>query len=68
MAQGEAIEADGASVRQRGWKLMSGVEVPESAFDAWNELVRGLAAAHDRFMTVQTKRQDDAIEWRFTST
>jgi hypothetical protein len=68
MAQGEAIEADGASVRQRGWKLMSGVEVPESAFDAWNELVRGLVAAHDRFMTVQTKRQDDAIEWRFTST
>lgn len=70
-AQGEAIEVanDDALtiVRQRGWKLMAGVDVPAQAFDAWNELVSGLAAAHDRFMTVATRREGDAIEWRIAA-
>jgi len=64
-AQGEIIEASGTSLRQQGWKLMNGIDLPPSAFDAWNELVLGLAAAHDRFMRVDTRRDGDTTEWRF---
>ena len=72
-AQGEAVAVElggggATTVRQQGWKLMAGIDVPGEAFDAWNELVLGLAAAHDRFMTVTTRRDGDTIEWRIAGT
>ncbi|MEO8557501.1 MAG: hypothetical protein ABI439_00450, partial [Rhodospirillales bacterium] len=70
-AQSESVEIasdNGAFVvRQDGWRLLHGIDVPDVAFDAWNELVLGLAAAHDRFMRVQTQRRGQTIEWRFTA-
>ncbi len=70
-AQGETVEIENDNgaiiVRQDGWRLMQGIEVPDSAFAAWNDLVLGMAAVHDRFMTVQTKRHGQTIEWRFSS-
>ena len=68
-AQGETveIETDAAIVRQQGWRLLNNVSgVPDNAFAAWNELVLGMAAAHDRFMKVETRRSGDVIEWRFS--
>ena len=41
---------------------------PLKAFDAWNELWLGAAAAHDRFLKVQTTRslgeRGWSIAWR----
>jgi hypothetical protein len=70
-AQGETIELGMqgpiAVLRQAGWRLMQGVaDAPSTGFAAWNELILGMAAAHDRFMTVQTIHQDDVTLWRFT--
>jgi hypothetical protein len=36
---------------------------PLKAFDAWNELWLGAAAAHDRFLTVQTARSLGERGW-----
>ncbi|WP_421997202.1 hypothetical protein [Reyranella sp.] len=61
-AQGEeveTVEADGAvTVRQAGWRAVRELALPDplAAFDAWNELWLGAAAAHDRFLAVQTTR------------
>lgn len=73
-AHGEGIEmseSDGAViVRQSGWRTVRGLDLPDplNAFDAWNELWLGAAAAHDRFLKVQTDRTLDdhgwAIAWR----
>lgn len=72
-AQGEDVTLDGATVMQRGWKLMRGVEFGGddqalAAFDAWNGLWLGALAASDRFCNLDTRRlhRDDdwAIEWR----
>jgi hypothetical protein len=62
LAQGEEIETterDGAvTVIQTGWRTVRKLTLadPLKAFDAWNELWLGAAAAHDRFLTVQTTR------------
>jgi hypothetical protein len=73
-AQGEEIatsEGDGAvTVRQSGWRAVRGLTLsdPLKAFDAWNELWLGAAAAHDRFLTIQTDRtladRGWSIAWR----
>ena len=61
-AEGEEIEtseSDGAvTVRQSGWRAVRELTLsdPLKAFDAWNELWLGAAAAHDRFLKVQTDR------------
>ena len=39
---------------------------PLKAFDAWNELWLGAAAAHDRFLAVQTNRTLDEHGWSIT--
>jgi hypothetical protein len=72
-AEGEAVEtseSDGAVVvRQNGWRAVRELALadPLAAFDAWNELWLGAAAAHDRFLKVETKRflgkQDWQIVW-----
>jgi len=73
-AQGEQIvtsETDGAvTVRQNGWRAVRELTLPDPAraFDAWNELWLGAAAAHDRFLAVETNRvlgdHGWSIAWR----
>ncbi len=69
-AQGEAIateERDGAVfVRASDWRAVKGLALadPLQAFDACNELWSGAAAAHDRFLSVQTTRSFDDKGWR----
>ncbi len=67
-------EKDGAViVRVSGWRAVRDVALadPLAAFDAWNELWLGAAAAHDRFLAVQTTRSFDdkgwSIAWRIAA-
>jgi len=48
----------GVIVRQAGWRAVRELSLvdPVAAFDAWNELWLGAAAAQDRFLGVQTSR------------
>jgi len=52
-------------VIQTGWRAARELTLidPIAAFDAWNELWLGAAAAHDRFLKVQTERALDARGW-----
>ncbi|MBX9946213.1 MAG: hypothetical protein K2Y40_19215 [Reyranella sp.] len=66
-----AEEEDGAVVvRAAGWRVARDLALadPLLAFDAWNELWLGAAAAHDRFLKVQTTRslgeKGWSIAWR----
>jgi len=72
-AEGDAAEAveaaDGWRVRRQGWRLGRGMDAPHPAvFEAWNGLIEGLAAAHDRFVAVEVLARPDygdaEIEWR----
>jgi hypothetical protein len=69
-AQGEEIEVRGGEVTMRGWRSVRELTLadPLKAFDAWNELWLGAAAAHDRFLAVQTSRalgdKGWTIAWR----
>ena len=73
-AQGEEIETterDGAvTVRQSGWRAVRELTLadPLKAFDAWNELWLGAAAAHDRFLPFRPTRalgeRGWSIAWR----
>ena len=69
-AEGEEVEtseSDGAvMVRQSGWRAVRDLELadPLKAFDAWNELWLGAAAAHDRFLTVETSRSLGERGWQ----
>jgi hypothetical protein len=71
-AEGEDIETterDGAVlVIQTGWRAARELTLadPVAAFDAWNELWLGAAAAHDRFLAVQTVRTCDDGRWSIT--
>ncbi len=71
-AEGEEVEtseSDSAvTVRQSGWRAMREIELidPLKAFDAWNELWLGAAAAHDRFLKVQTDRALGDRGWSIT--
>ncbi len=64
-AQGEDIEIGAQEVRMRGWRAVRELTLadPLKAFDAWNELWLGAAAAHDRFLTVRTTRSLDERGW-----
>jgi hypothetical protein len=64
-------EKDGAVfVRVAGWRAVRDLALadPLAAFDAWNDLWIGAAAAHDRFLAVQTSRslgdKGWSIAWR----
>ena len=64
-------EKDGAViVRLAGWRAVRDLALadPLLAFDAWNELWLGAAAAHDRFLSLQTSRslgeKGWSIAWR----
>jgi hypothetical protein len=67
----ETAERDGAViVTMHGWRAVRELALPDPklAFDAWNELWLGAAAAHDRFLDVQTTRslgeRGWSIAWR----
>ncbi len=68
-AHGEAIETTerhgAVTVIQTGWRAVREITLadPLKAFDAWNELWLGAAAAHDRFLAVQTTRSLDERNW-----
>jgi hypothetical protein len=64
-AQGETIARAGATVTQTGWRLMQGVTLHDepSAFHAWNALWEGAAAAHNRELSLVTRREGDRIVW-----
>lgn len=76
-AQGEEIETsestDAIFVHQSGWRAVRKLALADllKAFDAWNELWLGAAAAHDRFLKVQTTRalgEDGwSIAWRIAA-
>ena len=57
-AQGEDVEVSESEVRMQGWRAVRELALadPIKAFDAWNELWLGAAAAHDRFLRVETMR------------
>jgi hypothetical protein len=64
----DATLTPGPGLRQTTWRLMRGVPaVPDSVFPAWNGLLEGLLAVHDRFLRlhVQARRDrgDPAFEW-----
>jgi hypothetical protein len=54
------------TVRQSGWRVARDLALadPLKAFDAWNELWLGAAAAHDRFLSVETTRALGDEGWR----
>jgi hypothetical protein len=67
----ETTEQDGAVVvAMTGWRAVRELELPDPllAFDAWNELWLGASAAHDRFLSVQTRRslgdRGWSVSWR----
>ena len=64
--QVEASERDGAMiVSMTGWRAVRELKLadPLAAFDAWNPLWLGAAAAHDRFLKVETTRSYDERGW-----
>lgn len=68
-AQGEDVATqdndDAVVVTQRGWRAVRELALPDplKAFDAYNELWLGAAAAHDRFLVVKTTRRLDDTGW-----
>ncbi|MDP1633044.1 MAG: hypothetical protein Q8L66_16640 [Caulobacter sp.] len=64
-AQGETVEiADGVRVVQTGWRLMRDVDLdPDLALAAWNPLWEGALAAHNRHLTLATRREGATITW-----
>lgn len=73
-AQGDKAErvsdVDGRPcVRQSSWKLMEGIPaLHPSAFQAWNQLLVGALAAHNRFLDLVVTRRfdmgDEYFEWQ----
>jgi hypothetical protein len=75
LAAGEGDEAemktegDAVIVHRPGWRLTRGLELLSPAvFDAWNGLLEGALAVHDRFLALQVASRrdwgDDAFAWR----
>jgi hypothetical protein len=75
LAAGEGNAADLAQdgeavlVRRRGWRLMRGLEpLSPAVFEAWNGLLEGALAVHDRFLVLEVVSRldwgDDAFTWR----
>jgi hypothetical protein len=64
-AHGEEVERRDREVVMRGWRAVRELSFanPLKAFDAWNELWLGAAAAHDRFLNVQTTRALSKRGW-----
>ena len=49
-----AQEGDAVLVRRAGWRLMRGLEpLSPAVFEAWNGLLEGALAVHDRFLVLE---------------
>lgn len=65
-----ATQQDGATlVRRTGWRLMRGLEpLPAAVFEAWNGLLEGALAVHDRYLVLEVLARldwgDEAFVWR----
>ena len=61
-------EDDAVIVRMEGWRAVRDLKLdhPLKAFDAWNELWLGAAAAHDRFLQVETNREFGRRGWEIS--
>lgn len=75
LAAGEGDEAlvaeqgDAVLVRRASWRLMRGLEpLSPAIFEAWNGLLEGALAVHDRFCVLEVLSRldwgDDAFVWR----
>jgi hypothetical protein len=75
LAAGEGDEAQAATqgdamlVRRSGWRLARGLEpVSPAVLEAWNGLIEGALAVHDRFLVLEVLSRldwgDDAFVWR----
>ena len=75
LAAGEGDEAliaeqgDAVLVRRESWRLMRGLEpLSPAVFEAWNGLLEGALAVHDRFCVLEVLSRldwgDDAFVWR----
>jgi hypothetical protein len=71
-ASGEEVETseqnEAVIVRMAGWRAVRDLKLddPLKAFDAWNELWLGAAAAHDRFLQVETTRSFGRHGWEIS--
>ncbi|MBI1406139.1 MAG: hypothetical protein GC145_08450 [Caulobacter sp.] len=64
MAQGEAVEVQGARVSQTGWRLMRDVPLDAAlALACWNPLWEGALAAHNRGLRLETTLEGEALTW-----
>jgi len=62
-------DADALLVRRASWRLMRGLDpLSPAVFDAWNGLLEGALAVHDRFLVLEVLARrdwgDDAFLWR----
>jgi len=71
--EGDAVsvemEGDAALVRRPSWRLMRGLDpLSPAVFEAWNGLLEGALAVHDRFLVLDVLARrdwgDDAFVWR----
>jgi hypothetical protein len=61
-------EGEAVLVHRKGWRLMRGLEpLSPAVFEAWNGLLEGALAVHDRFLTLQVLSRldwgDPAFTW-----
>jgi hypothetical protein len=64
-----ALQDDAVLVRRESWRLMRGLEpLSPAVFEAWNGLLEGALAVHDRFCGLEVLSRadwgDDAFVWR----
>ena len=62
-------EGEAVLVHRSGWRLMRGLEpLSPAVFEAWNGLLEGALAVHDRFLTLEVLSRldwgDDTSTWR----
>ena len=62
-------DGDAVLVHRAGWRLMRGLEpLSPAVFEAWNGLLEGALAVHDRFLTLEVLSRldwgDPAFTWR----
>jgi hypothetical protein len=62
-------DGEAVLVRRPGWRLMRGIApVSPAVFEAWNGLLEGALAVHDRFLLLEVPARldlgDDAFVWR----
>ena len=64
-----ARDGDAVLVGRQGWRLMRGLEpLSPAIFEAWNGLLEGALAVHDRFLVLEVLSRldwgDDTFTWR----